>query len=111
MQVAVWPLTVAMRENGINVPRDHYGPFLIERFWQAVLDSRRVSIEQIRNWNHRCIAFMAHKGMNIDDYISYLHKAKMSSELNIDWQTLEEQAKKDNEEWEKILSQIETKND
>lgn len=111
MQVTVWPLTVAMRENGIDVPKEHYGPFLIERFWQAVLDSRRVTIEKIRDWNHRCIAFMANKGLSIDDYIGYLHKTRMSSELNIDWPSIEEQAKKDNEEWESILAQLKTQTD
>lgn len=79
-----------MREKGIG-DADAYSILLIEAYWDYVLEYRVMTLKQIQDWNHRCMAYILKNGLGWNDYIGFIKRSK-AGKMAV-WGVIETKAK------------------
>ncbi len=99
------PLINAMRTNKIDVDKsDAVYIYVIE---EHLLKRGLMPLEDLREWNHKAVDYLANKDKTTKDFIYLFKNTKVMRALKIPFNELYEEASKLDKEWNSLLEEIE----
>lgn len=98
------PLCNAMRNRGIKVNEDI---MYVEKVEIYLYNNELMTLEEIVDMNAKIVEWLARfPNSTTTDFVNLLKKSKTLSRVVVPWTKFDEEQKKDKEEWDNLLSQL-----
>lgn len=105
------PLIESLRSKGVYCDTQGTTFLRLDIYFVYIYNHDLMTLDEIRNWVHNACDYIVEHSKNADDFKELLFKSRSMKMLKLPYSELEADVKKSNDEWNKLIEELENENE